>query len=358
MGVLREWYTTLQASERDYPLLDIRNEKRRRFDHQTHSLDSEFVSDTIAREIAAFTHTQVIKYNYRGHAICITIHFGKDGLDTTHTVQSLIICLNAIIAFIGARMPMRQPYIHLYWYQTHDKKQLSLATDRVLNPSHVNSGYTTFSSDRVYMVLFRVEECLKVLLHEFIHFSRYDTFVFPRVQQTKAHAAVYQRVKVHNHHNEYLLNESVTDALALYLYTAFYVYCVNHTHFTAYSGSTFPRLFAQAWKKQKAFSRFQAAKVLAIQGFKSVSELSSKTFYEDANVFSYYVVKSALVGMDKHLERVLDKSNPLRYDAPDFIEALTNKEFAKDVDANINRLVGNPTSINKRLRTTLRMSLM
>jgi hypothetical protein len=354
-GVLCEWYSTLHASERDFPLLDVRHGNKKPFNHRTLMLDSEFVSDAVAREIAGFRFTQVVKYNYRGHAICITIHYG------THRaadLRLLIICLNAIIAFIGARMPIRQPIIHLHWYQTRAKKRLGRATDRVLNPSHVNSGYTMLSKDSAYIVIFRVEECIKVLLHEFVHFSRYDTSVFPRIQQTHAHAAVYRRVKVHNHKKQYLLNESVTDALAMYLYTAFYVYCAHNTPLTEPCPSKLSRHFTRAWKKQKAFSRFQAAKVLALQGFKSVSELASKTLYEDANVFSYYVMKSALLGMDAHLERVLDKVSPDRYEAHHFIEALSHPKFAEEVDAHIRLLDKRPTTISNRLRTTLRMSLL
>lgn len=88
-----------------------------------------------------------------------------------------------------------------------------------LTQKNINGGFTTFSYDSSYNIcVYRKEDCVKVLVHEIIHFFEVDG-----VNKHSSRSLEEEFMKYHNIHNSHYLGwfEAVTETYAVYLLCKF-----------------------------------------------------------------------------------------------------------------------------------------
>ena len=177
-------------------------------------------------------------------------------------------------------------------------------TDKVvLNHTHINSGYAERRglppNDQRRVVVYRVEELLKVLLHELIHLYDIDFHGYPN-KYDKSLMDIY-KIEVKkpwkNRNNPLALYETYTETLASY------GNIIAHVLFTDKSvkvrtGEAIPWAMIQnavtrRVKRELAFYKRQVARIVWFAR-------RHGHYVEDSHVFSYYIVKFALF---KHMHR-------------------------------------------------------
>jgi len=167
-----------------------------------------------------------------------------------------------------------------------------------IDEKHVNTGFTfacPLKGTQNEIYIFREEEWLKVLLHEITH-----SFGLEFSTDDKIEHLARERIKKIYHFSrderEYNIVESYTEINAVIIHILMYYYT------TTISKSTLNPFRKR--KKEKSlslkklfeyeiwFSLFQCAKVLF---HNKIDDLKMKKYTENTNVFSYYILKSALM---------------------------------------------------------------
>jgi len=187
---------------------------------------------------------------------------------------------------VSARRPHAP--LRVLWIMCHAPKEVSASG--VLGPHNVNSGYTSFGHDK-HIVVYRKEEAAKVLVHEMVHWWEYDDELFnDRADHAVSSCLPNCSLKYHIRSAVTVRpREAVTDTVAILVYTAFHI-MDKGTAAAAFAGA-----YTKALAVQRRHILYQASKVLHLQGFRSMKELYNRTFIEESHVFSYYVIKAAMM---------------------------------------------------------------
>lgn len=138
-------------------------------------------------------------------------------------------------------------------------------------PEHVNGGYTYQSGSDIYV--YRLEEFPKVMLHEFLHKTKVDTF--PKWTDMK----IWHLKRLFNisPKTTFIVNEAVVEAYAV----------MYHISFLAVQlGLSWKKLF----KTELEWSRHQSEQCIAKQ-----QHLANKQWYEKSNTFCYIVLKYVIL---------------------------------------------------------------
>jgi hypothetical protein len=158
----------------------------------------------------------------------------------------------------------------------------------VLDQKHINSGYTEkYGPQSRRIVIYRVEELVKVLLHELIHLYDIDFHVYP-FQYDDAFMRKYRlgvRQPWKNQRNPLALYESYTETLASYgnviVHTLFCMKRTMKTRTDIVSG------VRERFRRELKFYTMQVRRILWFAK-------KNGGHVEDSHVFSYYVVKCAM----------------------------------------------------------------
>ena len=242
------------------------------------------------------THTTTIVFAQGETRVTLSVMHPTATLPAA--LQDLLLCIRFAVTMLNAAArPL--PSARLYWIccdipKVMDMRRHSKAPKRpfVLGPEHVNSGYTMRVMQHV--VVYRIEEAEKVFIHELVHLWGLDALLLDDAQVdvvekcTPTCEAPFQ-IQPKTHIGA---REAITDAIAIIAHTAF---CVAHRRI--------PKTRADAMTVQNEHIMNQAAKVLRIQGFKSLEELRVRPYFEDTHVCMYYVVKAALLARWRQFEK-------------------------------------------------------
>jgi len=138
----------------------------------------------------------------------------------------------------------------------------------ILGPEHVNGGACWRGKN---ITIWRQEELEKVLIHEMIHFMELDFF---------------HQIGLHYFNQTHGINnvkiwESYTDSLAIILHTLMISFYTNQS-------------FEKLMENEIKFVLCQSAKVLDHYNIKSIMDIKGK-MQQNTDVFSYYIVKSAIL---------------------------------------------------------------
>ena len=144
-----------------------------------------------------------------------------------------------------------------------------------LGPENINSG-STYANNKV--CIWRYEEVYKVLIHELIHFFKFDHGIFMKNLHTD---------NKHCIKGEDRENEAYTESFALIIHT--------------YLLSKFlKKSFSELITYEINFSLFQCKKIMKFYRIKDIKEIINKLscdnpIYQKTAVFSYFFIKTSLI---------------------------------------------------------------
>jgi|GEM_PF-4198676 len=226
---------------------------------------------------------------------------------------------------------------------------------------HINSAaYSQFSG---VLSMYRAEEIIKLLTHEFLH--RIDFDVSCRVfcpDFVKVFAQDYAVIKK-DFSGEYidalLLSEALTEAGA----------CFLNILFIAAEQENSLQAFKEMWACEIRFSVIQTAKILHLSGFKTIQEFcdpeaTDKRVHEWTSAVEYHIFKAALLN-DLNAFMHLFICNNQNRQAPtieDVVERINvgmkDRLFVDNINSVLNILYKRHIDFESFLYTTGRMTLI
>ena len=288
---------------------------------------TQFMAQQITDYIQKTNVSHWLQYtanNIRGRTIKVSImHCGDDtDNDASNTADAIrkgvpIKWLNTYRSYvykIYAWFYFIQPYmvkddslecsreISIYLYFTPFKKTLPTISGDTLGPLHANTGYTcpcSFNPERyggktgTEIIIFRHEEWFKVLIHETMHNLELDFVTDVKTTVNDLFPGIRHAI---------ILSEAYAETWARLLNVAFYAF------YNIYGGNATSAQYKAAIKRclpsERAFSLFQANKILKYMGLDVAAVLSSDAaqasavynqYNEKTNIFAYYVITGLMM---------------------------------------------------------------
>jgi len=290
------------------------------------NISGRYVPDTVFREIQKFTKLTCARLQFRNTSVELDIfHAARDKV-TRESIDRELTGICMAIAFLYRRMGSHRAkaVVKMQWFRCHLPK-VANANEFALDTNHVNTGYTMLLSGNI--VIFRVEEAIKVMIHELIHLWRYDRDLLDIDTEAAVEACLpscgANRFRIRNTEMHMGVIESVTDTIAIMIYTAFCVHERGAPGFT----------FSKAMADQKEHVLEQAARVMSLQRFQRMEELRDRDFVERTHVFAYYVIKAALMFRWRGFERVAaTETAPSKIIAEMISLSLIEPRFVEDMN--------------------------
>lgn len=243
--------------------------------------------------------------------------------------------------------------INIDLYFTKQKKKIGQHIN-LLGPHEVNSGLTSWGNINK-IIIFREEEMNKLLIHELIHYCKLDfhNVDFPYLTNYN----INPKTKI-------ILNESYTETLANI------INCICSSY--EYQERENRQLFELYLNYETKYSVYQCAKILLLYGFQNYEEFNTpydgkSRFQQTTSVFSYFIVKCALLyniySLDKFLEIyvtthgiAIDNINIAKNEYAILVnDSLKNVNFSKIINDTIDKILRKkniPIKIKNMLRMT------
>ena len=223
-------------------------------------------------------------FKYGNHRININL-FYKNDIDfdeiTLLGIKSLVFC----------EQNGFKSNINLLYIPHIDKKVLD--NNEIIGPSSVNSGFTSFemNGDRT-IVIFRKEECEKLLIHELVHYLGLD-YNENRIEQIKINQQFMEDFDINSDMNNINTFEAYTDFIAI-IYNNIYDSVLNNDNLEV-------RL-----ENEMRFQKYQVHKIMSKYNMKHpLKKLNNgNKISQSTNVVSYYILKLALMSnYDKTIKK-------------------------------------------------------
>lgn len=166
----------------------------------------------------------------------------------------------------------KEPFdLNLYIFAGKQKKEITYE-DKILTYENVNSGVTTEN----YIFIWRLEELIKVLIHELIHYYNFDCRTLDDLDEF-----IKQTFNIVGDDS---INESYTEMLALIINSLFIEFYTSYT-------------FSFMISIEQKFTLFQIAKILTFYNMSKFDDISEHGNYitQRTNVFSYFFIKGILL---------------------------------------------------------------
>jgi hypothetical protein len=181
-----------------------------------------------------------------------------------------------IFKFMSVLFDSPNEKLKLVVFYGDQKKLINFNSEnRILCSDNVNSG---LSVKHELIMIWRKEEFYKVLVHELIHFFGIDFYVLDPLYK-KLDELFKTKYKIIGSDK---LNESYTEALAIFLHSI--IYSEEHN-----------LNLDDVMKYEIMFSHFQMAKILSYFNCESFDDLEKTNFKQNTSVFSYYIIKCILM---------------------------------------------------------------
>ena len=132
----------------------------------------KFVPDNISKKSYIMTHTTIGLENQKLEVI-INIYSNKD-------INKFINILISTIEYICGIAPISVKKIKLNYYLTENKKEIKSSSiknknrSNILTKDEINSGFCNNGFFESEITIYRIEEVIKVTIHELIHAFNYD----------------------------------------------------------------------------------------------------------------------------------------------------------------------------------------
>jgi hypothetical protein len=299
--------------------------------------DNNFIS--IDNQQHAETN-KLIKYTYNNDNLNINIYMIDNNKNEINFNK--IIHIIKIMKNISIKNKSHNNKLELVIFLGLQKKLLPNQENLYINCEHINSGASLPGS---YVLIWRIEELYKVLIHELIHFYKLDFNSYDN-NYNKLHNYIINKYNIHNTDSP---NESYTEILALLIHSIFYSFYNKMD-------------IIEILKYETVFTLVQISKILRYNNINNTNELGKKIIKQNTSIFSYYIVKgSLLVNLDKLIDFLNDEISNIKitnhidrfYNL--IIDCMNNK-FFNLIDKSIT-ILNNITKNNNFFNKTMRMTL-
>ena len=276
-------------------------------------MDSFYVPKWVSSYSRKNTHIDIIHECF--HLRIYKNNISKSFIENLKTVLSEI---RRILRFTNER-------INVCLLLSGKKKRIKIG--EIFGPDNINSGLSMSTQDPkdLHIIIYRMEDIFKVLIHEIIHYVGLD---FGKTDVSPIDTMIKSKYKSMANTSLYI-NEAYTEALALYYY------CL---------------IMKKDFTLEQEYSILQTKRFLLVNGCDTIQAFKSKKNYSEiSHPFAYILLKSALVNC-KYVMKNITKfpgDSKLIYYA--FQKALSNMEWIDLVDNIHIEMEGN--SYSMRLTT-------
>ena len=257
---------------------------------QNYLEDNNFTSDNIKNNIIS-----KLKYCYKiTHDNTEIIYFSSKKI-LANKLPEIINHMLILIKLLKILFH-RNKYQKIIYFETLEKKKLP-KNNIILGPNEVNSGLTFIDSHKNgEIILFRKEEILKVLIHELIHSNSIDRKIIYSPQIKEFNNLFCSNYKI-------LLNEAFTESLA----TIINLFYINIK--CKFNKKNLDNMFSN----EINYLNYICSKIMFYNKIEKISDViknnsvCKKNFYQNTNVFSYYILKNILLTNHIEFSKILEK---------------------------------------------------
>lgn len=210
----------------------------------------------------------------------LRMHIESDKTDPS--IQSVLDHLMAFMCMFGSTT-----MVNIFYAPTMAKKMLPKKGD-IIGPAHINSG-STLAIGNGEIDVWRLEEHVKLFLHESVHCLKLDIPQFPPHLLAK----FYEDFNINSKHCDISFQNCQTKLFPNEAYVEMIADIFN-TMFICYEQVEGPEVkLNDLINIERKWAVFQCCKVLRHNGFKNVHQTA--TWYQKSDVFSYIIIRSALM---------------------------------------------------------------
>jgi len=251
---------------------------------------SSYIPNTIRNKIMNdLKDRRVFVFGYGTRIIRIhMIYSGLSDRVISGMIYRIYLWLSIIFQYASANCARE---LDIFLYMTKETKRLPQSPTGIIDREHVNTAFTTSCQPKIEIHIFREEEWFKVFIHESFHCFGLD---FSGMTGT---SELGDRVIKDYYHLkggiDLRIYEAYTETWAEILYLFIYGFLQSKKR----TWETVFRHFAKSLKIEQAFSIFQCCKVLSHNGlsYRNICAGTMGAYNEKSHVFSYYILKSALL---------------------------------------------------------------
>lgn len=212
---------------------------------------------------------------------------------------------------------------------------------------HINSAET--SKKKQTVVIIRLEEMAKVLVHEFLHLIYFDHGTTVSNDQLEKFCAF---------HGDFLLSEAVVEAMTCILNTIF----IAADYWQARQRNEV-KILNQMWNLERMFGIFQAAKILVACGFNNLNEFfepakTTKRIFQETHTAEYHILKAILLQNPTKLIHILSEKNSQAYDDKQILELIIENKASLEPLMNQFIRAIETDKLPDKLAQTLRMTIL
>ncbi len=273
-----------------------------------------YLSSNILNSIKSFNaQTKLIKYICKIENIEITINIftydRKQNLDAKTYINKILLYFKIIKSLTKSEC-MRDG-CNIYLFLTKEKKNLNIEKNKVLSSINVNTGFCFGCKKIGNIIIYREEECMKVIAHELLHAFGVDKNLD---YIDNKFIGEYYSLKS-NIIKKLYLNEGLIEYLAtiIYINIESNIYCKKYN-------KNIKKTVLSIYKLEFSYFIFQIVKILNYYNIK-LRDLINKTNFnydEDTHIFSYFFIKMILFYNKRYIEENnfyenLSNINPVNY---------------------------------------------
>ena len=233
----------------------------------------KFVPDNISKKSYIMTHTTIGLENQKLEVI-INIYSNKD-------INKFINILISTIEYICGIAPISVKKIKLNYYLTENKKEIKSSSiknknrSNILTKDEINSGFCNNGFFESEITIYRIQEVIKVTIHELIHAFNYDY----RSDSDKIINHYQQRYNITSK------NINTYEA-----YTEFWANILNCYLISQRSKRANYEVFISLIELERKFAILQSEKIFHIT---NLSE-DKIDINKNTNVLAYYIIRCEL----------------------------------------------------------------
>ena len=323
----------------------IKNTSNLLNDNEKQTLDdlinSYTYSNKMETKIRSLKRINTIQYKFRDTNVNLFLYNNRL---SKKLVNELLDLINFNITLFDKIHKPREN-IKIFFLQTNEKKTINIKKDNQLVGDNINTGYTQSFSDmnEDFIVIYRMEELKKVLVHELIHLYNLHGFIAP------TNIKINSLIKSTN--PRFSIFEAYTETLAVLIYTYY---------FSKKNSEDFEKLL----NKQLDFSFLQSAKILYNQKINNVNDLGKKDINETTNASSYFIIKCAILSNLKLFKNVFNEKlgislvnkEEIKLFDENLVKSIKNKKFKENINNYLEELKNN--KVDNILLKSFRMNIL
>ena len=284
-------------------------------------IQSNFVPIIIKNRLLLNINIYLVKFKYKKLNSEIFYFIKKNETNLISSSEIIKILKIIVILYELSLKKSEKLTIALFF----DKNKKNMPKKGKIGVINVNSALCELSTSKnTYgkILIWRKEEYLKVLIHELLHSMNYDYNLI----NSNIDNIFKKKIALSNNYN---IHEGWTEFITILLY--YMIYCIN-------SNKKF-KDFEKMIEYQTLYSLKQASMIYKYS-------FKNEIFYENSNVFSYYIIKYCLL---VNINYVFDKVDNIY---------VTNKNINKIIKSIVKSYEKNIVDVKKKYRTNMTLKML